>query len=252
VKLLTKAKSAGAASGLRAVILAGGKGVRLHPFTINFPKPLVPLGDTPVIEVLMRRLLRTGIIDITLTLGHLAELMKAYFQHRRQLVKRIHLRFVEEEEPTGTAGSLSLISGLTDTFLVMNGDLLTNLDFNALVEFHRRQKALLTIATHTRAVKIDLGVLEFDRDHRVTGYREKPEHHYQVSTGVYVYEPAVLRHIRKGQYLDFPDLVLRLIKRGERVCAYPADCLWLDIGRPDDYARAQELFAGRKDAFERV
>jgi len=252
MKLRTKTKSAGAASGLRAVILAGGKGVRLHPFTINFPKPLVPLGDTPVIEVLMRRLLRAGITDITLTLGHLAELMKAYFQHRRQLVERMRLRFVEEEEPTGTAGSLSLIPGLTDTFLVMNGDLLTNLDFNALVEFHRRQKALLTIATHTRAVKIDLGVLEFDRRHRVTGYREKPEHHYQVSTGVYVYEPAVLRHIRKGQHLDFPELVLRLIKRGERVCAYPADCLWLDIGRPDDYARAQELFAERKDAFERV
>lgn len=252
MKLRTKTKSVGAASGLRAVILAGGKGVRLHPFTINFPKPLVPLGDTPVIEVLMRRLLRAGITDITLTLGHLAELMKAYFQHRRQLVEQIRLRFVEEEEPTGTAGSLSLISGLTDTFLVMNGDLLTNLDFDALVKFHRRQKALLTIATHTRAVKIDLGVLEFDRDHRVTGYREKPEHHYQVSTGVYVYEPAVLRHIRKGRHLDFPELVLRLIKRGERVCAYPADCLWLDIGRPDDYARAQELFAERKDAFERV
>jgi NDP-mannose synthase len=242
----------GAATGLRAVILAGGKGVRLHPFTINFPKPLVPLGDTPVIEVLMRRLLRAGITDITLTLGHLAELMKAYFAHRKQLAMQLRLRFVQEEEPTGTAGSLSLISGLKDTFLVMNGDLLTDLDFHALVDFHRRQKALLTIATHTRAVKIDLGVLEYDRNHRVTGYHEKPEHHYQVSMGVYVYEPAVLKQIEKGKHLDFPDLVLRLIKRGERVCAYPTDCLWLDIGRPDDYARAQELFAERRDAFERL
>jgi NDP-mannose synthase len=242
----------GAAAGLRAVILAGGKGVRLHPFTINFPKPLVPLGDTPVIEVLMRRLLRAGITDITLTLGHLAELLKAYFQHRKQLVEQLRLRFVEEEEPTGTAGSLSLIPGLNDTFLVMNGDLLTDLDFHALVDFHRRHKALLTIATHTRTVKIDLGVLEFDGDYRVKGYREKPEHHYQVSTGVYVYEPAVLKHIEKGKHLDFPDLVLRLLARGERVCAYPTDCLWLDIGRPDDYARAQELFAERRDMFERV
>jgi NDP-mannose synthase len=241
-----------AAAGLRAVILAGGKGVRLHPFTINFPKPLVPLGDTPVIEVLMRRLILSGITDITLTLGHLAELIKAYFQHRRQLVQQLKLRFIEEEEPTGTAGSLSLIPGLTNTFLVMNGDLLTDLDFHALVDFHRRQKALLTIATHTRSVKIDLGVLECDAAHRVTGYREKPEHRYQVSTGVYVYEPAVLEHIPKGKHLDFPDLVLRLIKRGERVCAYPADCLWLDIGRPDDYARAQELFAERRNAFEKV
>ncbi len=242
----------GAASGLRAVILAGGKGVRLQPFTVNFPKPLVPLGDTPVIEVLMRRLMRSGITDVTLTLGHLAELTKAYFQHRRELVERLRLRFVEEEEPTGTAGSLSLIPGLKDTFLVMNGDLLTDLDFHALVAFHRRQKSLLTIATHTRTVKIDLGVLEFDRDHRVTHYREKPEHHYQISMGVYVYEPAVLKYIEKGKHLDFPELVLRLIKRGEHVCAYPADCLWLDIGRPDDYARAQELFAEKRNSFERV
>ena len=249
IKIKSRAK---AAAGLRAVILAGGKGVRLHPFTINFPKPLVPLGDTPVIEVLMRRLLRAGITDITLTLGHLAELLKAYFHHRKQFVKQLRLRFVEEDEPTGTAGSLSLIPGLNDTFLVMNGDLLTDLDFHALVDFHRRQKALLTIATHKRTVKIDLGVLEFDRDHRVRDYREKPEQHYQVSTGVYVYEPAVLRHIKRGAYLDFPTLVQRLIERGERVCAYPTDCLWLDIGRPDDYARAQELFAQRKDAFERV
>src|SRR5450759_1976054 len=109
----------GAATGLRAVILAGGKGVRLHPFTINFPKPLMPLGDTPIIEILMRRLLRAGITDITLTLGHLAELMKAYLAHRKQLVQQLRLRFVEEEEPTGTAGSLSLISGLTEKFLVM-------------------------------------------------------------------------------------------------------------------------------------
>jgi NDP-sugar pyrophosphorylase family protein len=145
-----------------------------------------------------------------------------------------------------------LISGLKDTFLVMNGDLLTDLDFHALVAFHRRQKALLTIATHTRSVKIDLGVLEFDQNHQVTNYREKPEHHCQVSTGVYVYEPAVLKHIEKGKYLDFPDLVLRLIQRGERVCAYPTKCLWLDIGRPDDYARAQVIFAEKRSAFEQV
>ena len=247
-----KKQSAGAAAGLRSVILAGGKGVRLHPFTINFPKPLVPLGDTPVIEILMRRLLRAGITDITLTLGHLAELIMAYFAHRKELVGQLRLRYIQEEEPTGTAGSLSLISGLKETFLVMNGDLLTDLDFHALVDFHRRQKALLTIATHTRSVKIDLGVLEFDGDHQVTDYHEKPEHHYQVSTGVYVYEPAVLKHIEKGKHLDFPDLVLRLIARGERVCAYPTKCQWLDIGRPEDYARAQELYANNKEAFEKV
>jgi NDP-sugar pyrophosphorylase family protein len=243
-------RKTGAASGLRAVILAGGKGVRLHPFTVNFPKPLVPLGDTPIIEVLMGRLINWGITDITLTLGHLAELIKAYFDHRPRLVEKITLRYVEEEKPTGTAGSLMLVPDLNDTFLVMNGDLLTDLDFNELVDFHRKQKAALTIATHRRQLKIDLGVLEFDHNYKITSYSEKPEKSYRVSMGIYVYEPEVLRQMEKGSYLDFPELVLRLLARGEKVCAYPSRCLWLDIGRPDDYARAQELFAERRKRFE--
>lgn len=223
------------------MILAGGRGVRLRPFTVNFPKPLVPLGDRPVIEVLIRRLIDNGIRDVTITTGHLAELLKAYFAHRRSLVQELTLRFVDEERPTGTAGSLSLVEGLSDTFLVMNGDLLTDLDFGALVEFHRASEAVLTVATHARNVRIDLGVLEFDATQRITSYHEKPEKTYHVSMGIYVYEPRVLQFIEKGAHLDFPDLVLRLIDRGERVCAYPTDCMWLDIGRPDDYARAQEL-----------
>jgi NDP-sugar pyrophosphorylase family protein len=125
----------------------------------------------------------------------------------------------------------------------MNGDLLTDLDFHALLAFHREQKAVLTIATHMRKVKIDFGVLDFDQNHLVTGYHEKPEHTYRVSMGIYVYEPEALEYVEKGKYLDFPDLVLRLIVKGKRVCAYPADCQWLDIGRPDDYAKAQEMFA---------
>jgi NDP-sugar pyrophosphorylase family protein len=240
------------ASGLKAVILAGGKGTRLHPFTVNFPKPLVPLGDVPVVEVLMRRLIHYGITDITLTLGHLAELMRAYFEHRRQLTDRITLHFVTEEVPTGTAGSLTLVPNLDETFLVMNGDLLTDLDFDALVDFHREQKAILTVATHVRKVKIDLGVLEFDASRVITNYLEKPEHTYHVSMGIYVYEPAALRYLERGQRLDLPDLVLKMIAAGERVCAYPAECTWLDIGRPDDYARAQECFAEEPDSFDRV
>jgi NDP-sugar pyrophosphorylase family protein len=239
----------GEAAGLRAVILAGGKGTRLKPFTINFPKPLVPLGDKPVLEVLIERLLAFGIEDITLTLGHLAELLKAYFQHRRHLKERITLRYVEEDEPTGTAGSLASVPGLDQTFLVMNGDLLTDIDFDALVKYHREQRAALTVATHTRRVKIDLGVLEFDREHLIRAYTEKPEMNYNVSMGIYVYEPRVLGFIEPGRYLDFPSLVHRLLERGERVCAFSTDCLWLDIGRPDDYAKAQELYA-REEAEE--
>jgi NDP-sugar pyrophosphorylase family protein len=240
----------GPATGLRAVILAGGKGTRLAPFTVNFPKPLVPLGDTPILELLLHRLIRYGITDITLTLGHLAVLLRSYFEHQHELARKLSLRYFEEAKPTGTAGSLAMVPGLDDTFVVMNGDLLTNLDFHALVRFHRKQKAALTIATHSRKVKIDLGVLEFDRNHRITGYHEKPERSYHVSMGIYIYEPRVLKYIQPGRYLDFPTLVLRLLERGERVCAFPTDCLWLDIGRPDDYARAQELFAEQPEDFD--
>jgi NDP-sugar pyrophosphorylase family protein len=242
----------GEAAGLRAVILAGGKGTRLRPFTVSFPKPLVPLGDRPVLEILINRLVNFGIRDITLTLGHLAELVKAYFDHRRGLKEQISLSFVEEEKPTGTAGSLSLVRGLDRTFLVMNGDLLTDLDFDSLVGYHRQQEAILTIATHRRDVKVDLGVLEFDASRRIKNYIEKPTNTYHVSMGIYVYEPRVLRYIERGQHLDFPELVLRLIAAGEKVVAYPTDCLWLDIGRPDDYARAQELFAERKEELDVV
>jgi NDP-sugar pyrophosphorylase family protein len=245
-------RAPGEAAGLRAVILAGGKGTRLQPFTVSFPTPLVPLGDTPVLEVLIRRLIQFGVTDVTLTLGHLAELMKAYFDNRKQLRERLTLSYVQEEQPTGTAGSLALVPGLDRTFLVMNGDLLTDLDFDALVRFHRAQGAILTIATHQREIKIDLGVLEVGADEVVTAYHEKPTHWYRVSMGIYVYEPGILRFIEPGRYLDFPDLVRKLLAEGERVCAYPADCLWLDIGRPDDYARAQEIFASRKEEIDHV
>jgi NDP-sugar pyrophosphorylase family protein len=243
----TTVSGRGEAAGLRAVILAGGRGTRLKPFTINFPKPLVPLGEKPVLEVLIDRLIGFGIRDVTLTVGHLAELIKAYFHHRHELTSRVVLRYVDEDEPTGTAGSLALVPGLEQTFLVMNGDLLTDLDFDALVRFHRSERASLTIATHTRQVKIDLGVLEFDAQYRIRRYVEKPETNYHVSMGIYVYEPAVLKHIESGRYLDFPDLVHRLLAQGERVCAFSTDCLWLDIGRPDDYAKAQEIYAETRD-----
>ena len=152
-----------------------------------------------------------------------------------------------EDEPSGTAGSLALIDRLDDTFLAMNGDLLTDLDFHQLVAYHRQQGAVLTIATQRRHVKIDLGVLEFDDDAVVTNYIEKPEQSYHVSMGVYVYEPSVLRYIRRGEYLDFPDLVLRLMAEKQRVCAYFTDCLWLDIGRPDDYAQRATAVRGQQE-----
>jgi len=203
-----------------------------------------------VVELLIRNLLRHGIYDVTLSLGYLAELVQAYFQHRQRLLTKLNLTYVLEQQPGGTAGSLALVEGLDDTFLVMNGDLLTDLNFNNLVRFHRENGAALTIATRRRNVKIDFGVLKFDDAGQITDYVEKPEHFYDVSMGVYVYEPSVLRYIVAGEYLDFPDLVLRLLANGELVRAYVTDCLWLDIGRADDYERAQEMLEAHKDRFE--
>ncbi len=234
----------------RTVILAGGKGTRLLPYTANFPKPLMPIGERPVVEILIRQLVKCGLTDITLTLGHLAELTRAYFSHRADLTSQIDLKFVQEEQPTGTAGSLALVPGLDSTFLVANGDILTNLNFMDLIRFHKERSAILTIASHVRKVGTDFGVIQVDEGNRVTDYLEKPEYTHLVSMGIYVYEPEVLRYIKANEYLNFPDLVLRLIAANQLVCSYPTDCLWLDIGRPDDYARAQELAAARPEEFD--
>jgi NDP-sugar pyrophosphorylase family protein len=226
----------------RAVLLAGGKGTRLHPFTVTFPKPLMPIGDMPILEILLRQLHRCGVRDVTLALGHLAELIEAFIAQRiRGALPDMRIASVVEQTPTGTAGSLSLIRGLDETFLVMNGDLLTDLDFRRLVEHHRTSGAELTIASHVKRVKIDLGVLELDGDGRLIDYIEKPEKQYQVSMGVYVYEPTVLDLIPRGGHLDFPDLVLLMLRQRRAVSVYPFDGMWLDIGRPEDYAQAQEM-----------
>lgn len=231
----------------RAVILAGGKGTRLRPFTVTFPKPLVPIGDMPILELLLRQLHRCGVRRVTLTLGHLAELVRAFLaQHSAGALAEMEITCVTEPEPTGTAGSLALVPDLAETFLVMNGDLLTDLDFRTLVAFHRASGAELTIASHTKRVQIDLGVLDLDSAGRLVGYREKPEQRFHVSMGVYVYEPSVLDLIPRGQHLDFPDLVLRMLREGRAVAVHHYDGLWLDVGRPEDYALAQEMFAARR------
>lgn len=226
----------------RIVILAGGKGTRLRPFTASFPKPLVPIGDQPILAILLAQFARQNFTNVTLALGHLSELIKAYIAQHKSLGKQLNISFVEEEAPTGTAGSLSLIPDLDDTFIVVNGDVLTDLDYNALLAAHKASGAALTVATHQKEVKIDFGILEAGRDAIVTNYIEKPNNAYEVSMGVYVYEPRVLKYIEPGKYLDLPDLVHLLMAKGEQVGVYRNDAFWLDIGRPDDYALAQELY----------
>jgi NDP-sugar pyrophosphorylase family protein len=232
---------------MKAVVLAGGKGTRLAPYTRILPKPLMPIGDMPILEVLLRQMKRAGIKDVVLTVGHLAHLLQTFFADGEQLGIRISYSY--EDCPLGTAGPLSLIKGLDSTFLVTNGDVLTTLDLRKLLEFHKAQGGIATIAVHRRQVKIDLGVVQWNGHHSLSGYIEKPVYDYTVSMGMYVFEPRVMDYIPHNQYLDFPDLVLKMIAAGERVCGYAFDGYWMDLGRPDDYAQASEDFACMREQF---
>jgi NDP-sugar pyrophosphorylase family protein len=225
-----------------AVLLAGGKGARLRPYTAVFPKPLVPVGDLPIIEILVRQLFAAGFTDFLISVGHLAALLQAYFSDHPLLAKGARIAFIHEKAPLGTAGPLRLIPELPDNFLVLNGDILTNLDFRALFEAHCASGALLTVATKARAVQIELGVIERE-DRRIVGYREKPTLNYEISMGAYAYSRRAVAMIPADRRFDFPELVLLGVRAGAHVAAYPVDADWLDIGNPDDYALAQERMA---------
>ena len=232
---------------MKAVILAGGKGTRLKPYTAVFPKPLVPIGDIPILEVVIRQLRSCGFTEVIMAVGHLAELLMAYFGDGSRF--GIRIEYSREVTPLGTVGPLAQIAGLDDTFLVMNGDVLTTLDYTNLIHYHRERGGIATVATHKRSVRIDLGVVETNGADELTGYVEKPSYHYRVSMGVYVFEPSILPFISAGERLDFPDLVLRLLGAGQKVVAYPFEGYWLDIGRPDDYEQAAEEFTRLRHEF---
>lgn len=232
---------------MKAVVLAGGKGRRLAPYTRIIPKPLMPIGDKPILEILLRQMKRVGIKDVTLTVGHLADLLKLFFQDGSRLGMKISYSY--ESKPLGTSGPLANVDGLKDTFLVTNGDVLTTLDFADLIAFHKTQGAIATIASHKRKVDINLGVIELDGNYNITGYKEKPSIDYLVSMGVYVFEPRVLDYIPKDEYLDLPDLILNLIAAGEKVSGYVFKGYWEDLGRPDDYERASADFEKMHDQF---
>jgi NDP-sugar pyrophosphorylase family protein len=226
---------------MKAVVLAGGKGTRLAPYTKILPKPLVPIGDMPILEILLRQMKKAGVDHVILTVGHLAEILRAFFQEGQRYGLKIEYSF--EQKPLGTAGPLSLIADhIDDTFLVTNGDVLTTLDIRDLVAAHRRSGAIATIASHARTVKIDLGVLQFNGSDELTGYIEKPSYDFFVSMGIYVFEPRALEFIPYNNYLDFPDLVLKMIQARERVLGYRFDGYWQDLGRIEDYEQAVQEF----------
>lgn len=233
---------------MKAVILAGGKGTRLAPYTYILPKPLMPVGDRAILEILLRQISRAGIKKVTLAVGYLASLMQAFFRDGSQY--GVSLDYAYEEKPLGTAGPLAFIKNLNKTFLVTNGDVLTLLDIADLLQFHQEQGAICTIAMQRRQQKINLGVIEQDEDDvLITGYVEKPSLDYKVSMGIYVFEPAVLNYIPKGEYLDFPDLVHALLNAGEKVVGYLYDGYWRDLGNPEDFTQACLDFETMRDQF---
>ena len=225
--------------GVRAVILAGGRGRRLEPYTSVLPKPLMPVGDRAIVEITVDRLIASGVTEITLCVGYLAHLIEAVFNGRPRGAR---LTYAHEDSPLGTAGPLRLVQGLAGTFLVMNGDLLTDLDFRALVDLHRRAGNVVTIATHERRNVVDYGVLhvETGESPRLVGYDEKPESVLTVSMGIYVMEPEILQYIPDEGYFDFPELIHALFENGLLVGTFPFSGSWLDIGRRDDYEQALE------------
>jgi NDP-sugar pyrophosphorylase family protein len=226
----------------RVAILAGGRGTRLAPHTSVLPKPLMPVGGRSILEIIVRQLASQGFTELTLCVGHLSHLIRAVLDTLAD--QRARISYVYEHGALGTAAPLRLIGPIDDTFITMNGDVLTTLDVRDLLRMHRESGNVLTIATRKRVVEMDYGVLHLDGAlsddllRRVTGYEEKPEIVTTVSMGIYAIEPRALEYIPESEYFDFPDLVHKLLEAGEQVGAYVYDGLWFDIGRRDDYELA--------------
>jgi NDP-sugar pyrophosphorylase family protein len=221
---------------MKAVVLAGGRGTRLAPYTSVLPKPLMPVGERSILEIVVEQLEEAGIVDINFCVGYLSHLIQAVFDNRQN--GHVNITYVREQDALGTAAPLRLVEDLDETFLVMNGDVLTTLNYHDLVRYHREQGNVMTIATHDRTVKVDYGILHLDVRQRVREFQEKPEIVIPVSMGIYVMESDVLDHIPDGRYFDFPDLVEALLAASVPVGAYRYDGLWFDIGRQDDHAKA--------------
>lgn len=226
---------------MRAVILAGGKGTRLRPFTTTIPKPIVPVGDMAVMEIVIRQLARDGFDHLTVAVSHQAQLIMAYFGDGAKW--GLTIDYSIEDEPLGTIGPLKLIDDLPENFLVTNGDILTDMDFAAMFRRHVDSGAIGTVATFQREVNIDFGVLNSEAtDGRITSFTEKPVEDFHVSMGVYAFSKRILKLVPDGAAYGFDHLMGDLIAGGHDVRAYPWEGYWLDIGRPDDYDRANTEF----------
>jgi NDP-mannose synthase len=233
----------------QAVIMAGGKGARLLPYSAVFPKPLMPLGDMPILELLLRRMKAVGVQEVILAVNHLRHLIEAYFGDGSEL--GIRLYYSNEEKPLGTAGALgNMLHLLDERFFLTNGDLLTTMDLRRMALSHASENADASLGIYERENKIDFGLIEFDSQRRLSAYREKPTSKYYVSMGVYILQrEAVRAHVSDVDYLDMPNLLQKIKASNGNVICFHDDCVWLDIGRPDDFALAQKMFEENRDTF---
>jgi NDP-mannose synthase len=225
----------------RAVVLAGGKGTRLSPFTYVLPKPLLPIDQRPILDIVLTQLAREGCEKATVALGHLGHLIEVYCGDGARW--GLDLEYFRETTPLGTVGVLAQLDTLPeDPFIVMNGDVLSDISFRDLLDSHVEGGAELTIGAFRRTERDELGILETDGAGRVTQYHEKPVHQYLVSMGIYAVQRSVVELIPTGDRMDFPDLVQALLASGRDVHTHVHSNYWLDLGRPDDFTQANEQF----------
>lgn len=226
--------------GKRAVLLAGGKGTRLKPYTLTMPKPLVPICEYPIIEIIIRQLVKSGFDHITITVNHMADMIRAFCGDGSKW--GIKIDYSLETKPLSTMGPLKLIKDLPEDFLVMNGDVMTDLNFAEIYDEHVKQKNIFTISAYERDHKVDYGVLIPGKDSKLVDFQEKPTLHYHVSMGVYMMNHKCLDVIPEDTFYGFDHLMMDLIKLNTPATVRPFKGYWMDIGRPDDYEHAIKDF----------
>jgi len=226
---------------MRAIILAGGKGTRLRPFTTLIPKPLVPLGGKySILEIIIMQLADYGFTHITLAVNHLSQLIMAYFGEGERFGLKIDYSL--EEAELSTIGPLTLIDDLPENFLVMNGDILCDLDYRAFFDAHVNTNSRISVSAFRREVKIDFGVLRYGEDGKLTEFQEKPQYDFDVSMGIYCINRSVIDALPRGEKYGFDNLMIDGLANQQRIDIRPFNGFWLDIGRPDDYEYADKHF----------
>ncbi len=231
----------------RAIVLSGGKGTRLRPYTVVLPKPLMPIGEYPILEIVIRQLARNGFDKITMAVNHQADLIQTFFGNGKKW--GVSIDYSIEDKPLSTMGPLKLIRDLPENFLVMNGDILTDFNYRGFYDYHLKSKGIFTVAAHRKKHRSEYGVLEIDKSDRLTGFKEKPVVEYQISMGIYMANRKVLEHIPDDRPYGFDVLMMKLIEMGEPVSVCHHEGRWLDIGNPDDYNSAAEEFEKNKSKF---